>query len=85
MTIIDVKGMVESYLKEHGYDGLVQEDGECACLLSDLSPCGDMLPRCRAGHRVECDANVHEDDRPNGCEGKCAFHVVIGKRPEASE
>lgn len=83
--VIDVMSMVESYLKEHGYDGLLQEDGECACLLGDLAPCGEMQASCRAGHRVECDPNADEDDRPNGCDGKCGFHVMQGKRQEASK
>lgn len=81
MKVIDVMDMVDEYLKTNGYDGLLQEDGECACLLGDLAPCGEIMGSCRAGHRVECDENVPEGDRPANCDGKCAFHVVIGKRP----
>lgn len=81
MIIVDVMSMVEEYLKTNGYDGLLQADGECACLLGDLAPCGELYASCRAGHRVECDENVHEDDRPANCDGKCGFHIAIGKRP----
>ena len=45
--------MTEAYLKEHGYDGLYNEDGECACCIDDLFPCGDGYDAagCCAGYK----------------------------------
>lgn len=62
-----VKEIVEDYLKKHGYDGLYQEDLECACLIEDLFPCetvGDCLP----GYKGPCD-----------CGDDCRFHIYGSK------
>lgn len=33
---MNVKEIVEAHLKAHGYDGLWNADGECACKVGDL-------------------------------------------------
>jgi len=48
MNTVEIVG---KYLKENGYDGLVDADNECGCELSDLSPCGALYPDCEAGHK----------------------------------
>lgn len=49
MNVIDI---VAQYLKDNGYDGLVEETSECGCELSDLMPCGEGCGQgCRAGHK----------------------------------
>lgn len=48
ITLIE---MVEKYLRENGYDGLYHEDGECACEVDDLAPCGEPCMGCSAGHK----------------------------------
>lgn len=60
------KEMVSSFLTDNGYDGLVSDVGECACLLSDLMPCGEPEPDCEAGYRWPCD-----------CGEGCEFHIGI--------
>jgi hypothetical protein len=65
--------MVKKYLEEHGFDGLLSDNRDCACLLADLAPCGEMSGACIAGHREECDCGEHD------------FHVSAGKAiPESA-
>ena len=47
-----VQEMIQSYLKEHGYDGLYC-DG-CGCLVDDLFPCcgGEWAADCKAGYKT---------------------------------
>lgn len=48
MKVIDI---VKAHLVENGFDGLYQEDAECACLVDDLRPCGDDCSNCRPGYK----------------------------------
>ena len=43
MNVIQI---VEKYLRDIGADGLVEESGECGCLLGDIAPCGDIESGC---------------------------------------
>lgn len=72
---LDVIEMVRERLKSDGYDGLVADGGECACLVDDLAPCSDMKADCSAGHRGPCD--------PADCaaDGNCDFHIIRGRKP----
>lgn len=48
------KTIIEQWLREHGYDGLVNlEIGEpyCGCLLDDLFLCGECPTDCQPGYR----------------------------------
>lgn len=49
-----VEEIVKEWLKAQGYDGLFNEAGECACLLEDLAPCGELSGECQAGHKIQC-------------------------------
>lgn len=63
-TVLD---MISKSLKDNGFDGLVDEFGECGCETSDLAPCGNTIEyvgRCRAAYKVECD-----------CEYNCTWHM----------
>ena len=51
---MNVEEIVKLYLKEHGYDGLWNDDDECACTLDDLVPCGEFYPNCKAGYLQKC-------------------------------
>ncbi len=66
--------MVETRLKQGGWDGLYNADLECGCLVEDLAPCGDMQAECTAGHRillsredVESGAFGHHGEWFDGC------------------
>ena len=40
--VTTVKQIVAEWLTENGYDGLCNNDGECACYVNSLAPCGEM-------------------------------------------
>ena len=56
-TVTDI---VREYLVARGYDGLYSESGECACLHSDLAPCGCVQVDCRPGYRATCQPDAEE-------------------------
>ena len=39
-----LQNIVQSYLREHGFDGLYCDDCDepCGCDATDLAPCGDL-------------------------------------------
>lgn len=79
MTItLNVRDIVRLQLVADGFDGLVASGGECACLLGDLAPCGDMKHDCIAGHSHVCGAPDCEWE----CDGEGDFHVIPGMRPQ---
>ena len=43
-----------SWLREHGYDGLVRTDFDCGCGLDDFMPCSQPPEHCEAAYRREC-------------------------------
>ncbi len=55
-----VREMVIAALESGGYDGLVADDSECACDLSDLVPCGELGEQCTAGWKGPCDCGDHD-------------------------
>lgn len=56
---MNVKEIVEKYLRENQLEGLFNSDGECGCLLDDLCPCDGEIGKCEPGYRLpgneECD------------------------------
>lgn len=56
---IPVREIVEAHLKKHGFDGLYS-DNECACLVGDLAPCGEIGLGCMPGFRKPCDCGDHD-------------------------
>ncbi len=66
--------IMHEYLVTNHYDGLVDTDGECACGLEDLMPCGEDFGRCMPGYEVEGCSEY--------CGKGCDFHIVEGERPE---
>ena len=64
----DVKSIVTEYLESHGFDGLYNSDGECACdLYGGLFQCEFTDEYCNAGYYQQS----------NGANGEYDF--VIGK------
>lgn len=46
---MDKIDILEEWLKEHGYDGLVGVDEVCGCAIGDLLPCGSYCKFCEPG------------------------------------
>ena len=45
---MNVSEILVTWLKEHGYDGLCDED--CGCGIDHLAPCGDDFGDCEPAH-----------------------------------
>lgn len=66
---VSVSSLIEDSLEMQEMDGLFEVNGECACGVGDIGPCGSIQADCRSGYRVD------------GCtcgEG-CDFHIVPEK------
>jgi len=72
-----VFGIVAAWLRKNGYDGLYNKDAGCACLLSDLAPCGEMGMECRAGYKRDCRDDAED---PRCAEG---YDWIIGPNKES--
>ena len=67
-----VKEIVEKYLKDNGFDGLVGED--CGCKMSDdLMCCGWDVLQCEPGYFIPCDEGFFD------CGG---YHITTIKPEE---
>lgn len=62
---MNVREMLEKSLRENGFDGLVHEEGECACQIGELVPCESDFTSCHPGYKVACQCG-------NGCD----FHIT---------
>ena len=58
---MDIRQIVEQWLRANNYDGLCSED--CGCEVDDLMPCGEYVNDCEAGYKVPCPGG---DDCPIG-------------------
>jgi hypothetical protein len=68
---MEVSEIVARWLEENGYDGLVDQDSECGCQISDLMPCEMPCQTCRAGHKRESD--------------ECGFLIFPGKSTKGAD
>ena len=62
---MNIKEILETWLKDHGYDGLVSDCEECACKIGDLAPCDCSFLDCKPGYEIPC-----------ACGGGCLFHMT---------
>jgi len=62
MNCLDI---IRAYLRDHGYGGLCNSYGECACSLKELRPCEQDCMECEPGHYVPSDGRDGFD-----------FHIV---------
>ena len=69
---MNVRELLEKTLQENGFDGLLQEDGECACQIGDLVPCESDFTNCKPGYKTLCNCNM-------GCD----FHITTRPTPLA--
>lgn len=59
----DVIDMVKAQLEAGGFDGLFNPNPDCcACLLTDLAPCGEVFQGCRAGYKQPCPPDCGDHD-----------------------
>jgi hypothetical protein len=60
---MNVHDVLAEYLTEHGFDGLRNADGGCACELADLFPCycNDGMMDCQPSYKHECNTCQSQD------------------------
>ena len=66
---MNVREIVNIYLKASGFDGLYSDYGACGCRIDDLMPCDERVTGCIPGYHIEC--------TPETCEhgGGCEYHI----------
>ncbi len=76
-----VKEIVIEYLKKHGFDGLVTDEG-CGCDIADIAPCGGDLfniIKCEPGYKILCEGGEMCDP------GDCEFHISAEKPKKGAD
>jgi len=58
---MDIKGIVKKYLKDNGFDGLVECFAECGCEINDLMPCDSPSIDCQPGYKHVADPSTGWD------------------------
>jgi len=82
---IDVEDIVKGRLRLERFDGLWNPEGECACSIDDLAPCGQINLDCKAGYKTDCPGKKTQEQRDAGepyChleDHDCDWH--IGPKP----
>lgn len=56
MTVGEI---IYNYLRDHGYDGLYNEDISCDCSISELFPCIGIVQDCIPGYENPCTCGEH--------------------------
>ncbi len=69
---MDIKSIVEKYLRENKFDGLWSDCFYCGCEIDDLMPCEEPMTNCEPGYKIPCG-----DDCPAG--GGCDWHIGPNK------
>ena len=63
MEVLDI---VVEYLQKNNYDGLVNSNYECGCVIDDIAPCGEINGDCVSGYKQMCTSECdHEGYDPN--------------------
>jgi len=78
---MNVKQIIEEYLKANGYDGLccADKDDGCSCEVRDVMPlacCDGFVDDCEAGYKALCDPMMCSQG------GDCDFHISTEKPKE---
>lgn len=61
---MNIKEIVEDYLKKNGFDGLYDADENCGCFIGELFTCGQPQEKCIPGYKAICQKKCNEF---NGC------------------
>ncbi len=69
-TVIE---MLQDHLAAHGYDGLFNAHGGCACKADELAPCLEYPGECCAGY-----------EKPAAPETGYDYHIVAEKPKETT-
>ena len=59
MTVTEI---VKNFLKENGFDGLVNINEDCGCVIDNLAPCLNDISQCDAGYKVPRDCGDYGYD-----------------------
>ena len=78
---MNVREIVEKYLRENKYDGLAGD--ECGCDIDDLMVCESECQGCVAGHKVLVKDMTQEEKYNLGCE--CDYVIKAGQRIKSLE
>lgn len=73
-----VQEIVKQFLELNKFEGLFNEDIECACKLDDLITCQDVCYECEAGYLRPCEEDV--EDEFNYCIGRYKPEEEEGKK-----
>lgn len=63
---MEAQEIIERFLRDNGYDGLVNVDWECGCGLDELVPCDGSISGCEPAYRIKCPCD--EKGEHDACE-----------------
>lgn len=59
---VNVEIILMNWLTTNRYDGLFNDDADCACERNDLAPCENIQLGCRPGYKAPCPDDCGEHD-----------------------
>lgn len=68
---------LDEELKKDGYDGLYCPEGNCACELGDLHPCGEYTEECKPGYKKTYDQLT--EDQKKYLDSDCDVFIIANK------
>lgn len=74
---MNVKEIIEKHLRDNGFDGLVNTDIPCGCLIGELIICDSVDYRdCKPGYKATCTDKCEHD---RGDDPDDAWHIQAEK------
>lgn len=64
---MDVHDIVKKYLKDNGYDGLVNVELDCGCYIDDLFVCEQVAYNCEPAYAIKCTDDCDEKGMHDAC------------------
>ena len=68
---MNFKQLTQKILKQEGFDGLFNVDGQCACKIDNLFPCDFPYENCEPGYIAPCNGSCDN--------GHCNWHIKRDK------
>jgi hypothetical protein len=78
---MNVKEIVQIWLRDNGYDGLYNTDAPCGCELDDLFCCDCCSPDCKPGYRVDV-KDLTQDQKDRMDIWIDSGYVIMKQRPK---